>query len=301
LIDRILRSGLTDPFANLALEESLLERGFGGGSALLLYVNAPCVVVGRNQNPWAEVPARASLDGGLPVLRRASGGGAVYQDGGNLNWSFIVPRPRHDREGELALVVDALREFGIELAAGKRGALFVAGEGPFKGAKVSGTARRLQAERVLHHGTLLIDADLSRLSSSLGGIEVAASRALASAPSPCANLSSLVPGLDLEAVASAFGRALGGREAESAESCADKAYAVAAALRLRSWNWTWGATPPFSIGLDWSGGRALLELREGRVASVSGPGSESIVGFIGRPFEYGMPVEFVKAMEVLHV
>lgn len=301
MIDRVLRSGGTDPFVNLALEESLLERGFGGGSVLFLYVNGPCAVIGRNQNPWAEVSAGAAAGGGLPVLRRVSGGGAVYQDEGNLNWSLIVPRPRHDREAELALIVGALREFGIELAPGRRGALLVAGEGPFKRAKVSGTARRLQAERVLHHGTLLLDADLARLASSLGGIEVAASRALASAPSPCANLSSLAPGLDLEAVASALARALVGREAERAEDIADRAYADEAALRLRSWDWTWGATPPFSVGLDWGGGRAILDLRGGRVASVSGPGSESIEGFVGRPFEYGMPVEFVKAMEVLNV
>lgn len=284
---------MSDPYSNLALEEALLERGFGGGSALLLYENDPCVVVGRNQNPWAE----ASADAELPVLRRVSGGGAVYQDRGNLNWALIVPRARHDRDAELALVVGALRELGLELEAGPRGGLFVSGGGPFKGAKVSGTARRLSSERVLHHGTLLVDADLARLRACLGGIEAEASRALPSLPSPCANLASLQPGLRVEGVALALARSLVGRESEAVEGLIDRSYADEAAVRLRSWEWTWGASPPFSVGMPWSGGRARLDVRGGRVASVSGEGSGSIAGFVERAFDYGLPLACVLAME----
>jgi lipoate---protein ligase len=303
LIDRALRSRSTDPFANLALEESLLERGFGGGSVLLLYVNAPCAVVGRNQNPWAEVSAEAALGPGpgrgegMPVLRRVSGGGAVYQDLGNLDWSLILPRSRHDREAELALVAGALRELGMELAPGPRGGLFIAGQGPLAGSKVSGTARRLQAERVLHHGTLLVDSELPLLRSALGGMKVEASKALSSVSSPCANLSSLATGLGLEDAASALARALVGREPESAEGVADPLYAADAAIRLRSWDWTWGATPAFAIGLGPSGGGARIEVRGGRVASASGPGSELLGGFIGRAFDYGTPGECVNTLE----
>ena len=291
MIDRALRSYSTDPCVNLALEESLLERGFGGGSALLLYVNAPCVVVGRNQNPWAEASAgaqataQAAAQASAPVISRVSGGGAVFQDHGNLDWALIVPRARHDRDAELALVIGALRELGLELEAGPRGGLFIAAEGPFQGSKVSGTARRISAERVLHHGTLLIDADLARLGASLGGIAVEASRALVSVSSPCANISSLAPGLSVEEAASALSLGLAGRAAEAALDIADRSYADDAVLRLRSWDWTWGATPPFSVGADWSGGRVRLDVRGGRVASVSGPGSLLIGSFVGRPLE----------------
>ena len=293
MIDRAFRSFATDPFLNLALEESLLERGFGGGSALLLYVNDPCVVIGRNQNPWAEMAAAADL----PVLRRVSGGGAVYHDHGNLNWAFVLPRSRHDKDEELALVAGALRELGVRLEAGPRGGLFVSGEGPFKGAKVSGTARRLASERVLHHGTLLVDADLSRLRSCLGGLEVASSKALPSVPSPSVNLASLASGIGIEDVVRSLSRSICGSDMGDAAPFIDPSYADEASRRLRSWDWTWGATPAFSVDLPWSGGLACVELRGGRVSAVSGPGSTSLVELIGRPFDYGFPLACTRALE----
>ncbi len=297
MIDRALASSSTDPYLNLALEESLLERGFGGGSALFLYANSPCVVIGRNQNPWAEASAPPGPGPAIPLLRRVSGGGTVYQDLGNLNWSLILPRSRHDREAELALVAGALRELGILLEPGPRGGLFVANEGPFKGSKVSGTARRLASERVLHHGTLLVDSDLPRLAASLGGMKVESSKALASVPSPCANLSDLLPGLGIEEVAALLARALVGKESEEALSLADADYAEEAGRRLRSWEWTYGATPAFSLGVDWIGGQVCLEVRKGKVESVSGPGSERLGAFVGDIFHYGTAEECVKRME----
>jgi lipoate-protein ligase A len=293
MYDAALRSTGRDPFRNLALEESLLERGFAFESAVLVYVNDPCVVIGRNQNPWVEVSACSEL----PVLRRVSGGGAVYQDRGNLNWSILVPRARHDQNVELALIVGALRKLGVEAETGPRGGLFVAADGPWKGAKLSGTARRLSATRVLHHGTLLVDADLCRLSASLSGIEVERSQALPSVRSASVNVSSLVPGLRVEEAALTIARELSGAEPEAAEDVADRSYAEEAALRLASWEWTWGATPAFSLRLDWSGGAARMEIKGGIVAAVSGPGAERITGIAGRRFGYEMAAAAVLALE----
>jgi lipoate---protein ligase len=293
VIRRALRSEVSDPYRNLALEESLLARGFGGESALLLYANGPCVVVGRNQNPWAE----ASEGSGLPLLRRVSGGGAVYQDLGNLNWALLTAPARHDREAELALVAGALRELGIDAEAGPRGGLFMAGGGPHGGAKISGTARRLCAEGVLHHGTLLVDADLARMEAGLGGMEIECSRALPSVASPCVNLASLAPGIGVAEVAEALARTLVGSASDAAGAYADAAYADEAERRLRSWDWTWGATPPFSVTARWSGGLAHIEVKKGRVASVSGPGSEAIAGFVGGAFDYDLPRNCVDEME----
>lgn len=292
MIDRALRLSGSDPYRNLALEESLLERGIGGGSALLLYVNDPCVVVGRNQNPWAE----ASEGSGLPILRRVSGGGAVYHDRGNLNWSFVVPRRGHDREAELDLVMGALRGLGLELEADSRGGIFTSGGSPRSSAKIAGTARRISAERVLHHGTLLVDADLERMNLALGGLAADSTRSLPSAPSPCVNVSSLLSGIGVEAIALAIAGSLVGSPIEPAEAYADRSYADQAEARLRGWDWTWGATPPFAVAAEWKGGRILIELRGGRVASVSGPGSEAISDFVGRPFDYGLPKACVDAM-----
>lgn len=290
-----LRAAGCDPLRNLALEESLLEKGLrhSSGGFVLIYVDDPCVVIGRNQNPWVEVSAGA----GLPVLRRISGGGAVYHDRGNLNWGIIVPRSRHDRDAELSLVSRALRSLGIETESGPRGGLFVAGEGPWKGCKVSGTARRLGAARVLHHGTLLVDADLSRLSASLGGIQAELSRALPSVSSRSVNLSSLVPGLRLEDAALAIARELAGGDPVPAEALADRAFAAEAERRLASWDWTWGSTPSFSLGLPWSGGVARVEVKEGRVSSLSGPGAEGLAGMVGLRFDYGLPAAAALALD----
>lgn len=293
MYDVALRASRHDPYLNLALEESLLERGFGRDSAMLIYVNDPCIVIGRNQNPWAEVSPRSDL----PVLRRISGGGAVYHDRGNLNWSIIVPRGEHDRDAELGLVARALRGLGVETETGRRGGLFVAGEGPWKGAKLSGTARRFSASRVLHHGTLLVDADLSRLASSLGGLEAERSHALPSVRSPSVNLASVVPGLSVDEAAFAIVGELAGCEAREAEPFADGVYADQAARRLASWEWTWGSTPAFSLGLRWSGGSARIDIKGGIVASASGPGADRISGIAGRRFGYETPAAAIEILE----
>lgn len=293
MYDLALLSETDEPVENLAAEEALLEGELGARSVLFLYVNAPCVVVGRNQNPWAE----ASPDGKAPVLRRVSGGGAVYHDRGNLNWALIVPRSLHEREAEIALVADALAALGLPTVSGPRGGLFYAGSGRWAGAKISGTARRISAKRVLHHGTLLVNADLATLEASLGGMATSLSRALPSVPSRAANVSDICPGLGLGEIAEALSRRLTGKAAIDAEPAIDRCYAEKAAERLVRWEWTWGETPPFEVALPWSGGEACLEVRHGLVSAPSGPGAELIAGLEGRRFDYGLPEEAVRAME----
>ena len=299
-----------DPYANLAAEEALLERPFSDESMLLLYANGPCCVVGRNQNPWAEIsPSFGEPRGGLPILRRVSGGGAVYHDEGNLNWAFLVPRSEHDRASELGLVVSALRGIGIDLCEGSRGGLYVE-RGPYCGRKVSGTARRLAAKRVLHHGTLLVDADLGRLSASLGGLRLGYSRGLSSVSSPAVNLASLKPDLGLgpgvDEIAEALARSITGScgtkiGADGLGLYADRAYAEEAESRLRSWDWTWGATPPFAFELEWARGRTRIDVRGGLIASVSGPFSETLAPILGQRFEFETPESCLKILEQFDV
>jgi lipoate-protein ligase A len=280
-----LASSSTDPAVNLALEESLLEGSRPEAGALLLYVDRPCVVIGRNQNPWIEVSASA----GLPVFRRASGGGAVYHDEGNLNWSLTVPREAHDRLAELGLVVAALADLGIEAAADERGAIRIAGRGPLSGSKVSGSARRILRDRVLHHGTLLVDAKLAALSGCLGGIDAESSAAPASAPSRVANLAQAAPGLSVEDAAAALARAFAGGSAAPAERYRDAESCARAEARLGSWGWTFGATPRFSIAIGGAGGASSLEVRGGIVASATGPAARELDRLVGLRFDYTVP------------
>lgn len=94
IMNRIVVSNETDPCYNLALEEELLEQADSGSTLLYLWVNRPCVVLGRNQNPYLECDMDYIKSKGIDLVRRRSGGGAVYQDLGNLNYTFI------NREGE---------------------------------------------------------------------------------------------------------------------------------------------------------------------------------------------------------
>jgi lipoate-protein ligase A len=284
------RSCSQDPYINLALEEALLEAEGAPPYMLLVYSNEPCVVIGRNQNPWAEVAS----DAGLPVLRRISGGGAVYQDLGNLDWALFVSRSRHDPDAEIGLIAHSLAALGIATRSGKRGGLFVDG-GPLDGRKISGTARRMSADRVLHHGTLLVDADLARLARSLGGIEVAASRSLPSVPSVPANLSQLVPGLRMDEVATALAKEIArGGALEEIQTAIHALIAPGRietiAMKLASWDWTYGQTLPFSVEASTPLGPLLIAVRGGIVVELGGPGLQSLAerardGLLGSRFD----------------
>ncbi|HWP68009.1 MAG TPA: biotin/lipoate A/B protein ligase family protein, partial [Rectinemataceae bacterium] len=168
----------SSPLDHMAIENTLLEIYAGPPVLLLFYVNDPSVIIGRNQNPWRETAPSSAL----PLFRRISGGGAVYHDRGNLNWSFIVPRALHSQENELAAMAAAISAQGFEIGPGPRGGLYCGGASVRAGGKVSGTARRFGAKNVLHHGTLLVDSDMASLHASLGGIETCDDRSISSVP-----------------------------------------------------------------------------------------------------------------------
>lgn len=165
---------------NLALEQQLLR---STEDVVLLYINSPTVVVGRNQTIEAEVDMEYCGAHNIAVVRRKSGGGAVYHDEGNLNYAIICnggERPL-DRD-YTAPVVYALRKMGVAATSGPRGEIMVGG------AKVSGSACMVHRGRVLFHGTLLFDADLTALEAALRGDESRRGRGIKSVRSTVANL-----------------------------------------------------------------------------------------------------------------
>jgi lipoate-protein ligase A len=173
------------PSFNLALEEYLFSEG--QGEYLLFYCNDPCVVIGSNQVWINEVDAKFCMDNGVPVLRRLSGGGAVYHDRGNINYSFITHKTTENTGTTtdfLRPVVEALSHFGVSALIGKRKDLWL-----HSGFKISGTASHVTMNRVLQHGTLLYDTNIKMLTGALRpNAPQSAVRGIASVPSPVKNI-----------------------------------------------------------------------------------------------------------------
>ncbi len=150
----------TDPYTNLALEEFLLSHAPRGEDIFLLWQNADTVVVGRYQNTTQEVDTLYARRQRIEIARRITGGGAVYHDLGNVNFSFIGGCARQDRldlSVFSAAMAGALRKIGFDVQVSGRNDLTAAGR------KCSGSAQTVKDGRVLHHGTLLFQTDLARM------------------------------------------------------------------------------------------------------------------------------------------
>ena len=184
---QVIFSPYTMPEFNLAAEEYFFSTK--REEYLLLYVNKPSVIIGSNQAVANEVDMDFCRVNGISILRRLSGGGAVYHDEGNLNYCFIF----NTKQGSSPLssdflqpVVSSLNFMGIPVEIGKRKDLWLA-----DGHKVSGTASHVSKGRELHHGTLLYDVDLDRLQKSLTpSSKIHCKKATSSVPSPVKNIRS---------------------------------------------------------------------------------------------------------------
>lgn len=164
---RVIIHDHTDPHFNLAAEEYLLAHEIQ--DVFMLWRNDNAVVIGKNQNTWAEVNVPFTEENGITVVRRLSGGGAVFHDLGNVNFTFITahdPARGIDFRPFVDPIIRALATLGVQAEADGRNDIVV------NGAKISGNAQCVHrlpdgTERLLHHGTLLFGADLSRLTEAL--------------------------------------------------------------------------------------------------------------------------------------
>lgn len=263
----------SDPRLNLALEEHLLRNVELNEPILLFYQNAPSVIIGRNQNTLEEIDPEYVQREGLQLVRRLSGGGAVYHDLGNLNFSFVTPSKEglHDFARFTGPVVQALRELGVPAELRGKSDIFAAGK------KVSGNAQYASGGRMFSHGTLLFNTDLEAMLKALNPRQVAIeSRAVQSVRNYVANLCELLPaGMSLAELKAAllaglFGRgeppryALGPADREQVEAIA--------AGRYRRWEWNIGHSPRFNVrkSAQTPAGKvdARIEVENGRVAGI---------------------------------
>lgn len=268
--------GGNDPALNLALEEYALRKLSGDEPILLFYINRPSIIIGKNQNTAEEVNSAYTEERGIDVVRRLSGGGAVYHDLGNLNFSFITKddgNSFHNFRKFTEPVVKALRDMGVEAELSGRNDIQV-GE-----RKISGNAMFATGGRMFCHGTLLFDSHMEDVSAALKPNPLKfESKATKSVRARVANISEfLSEPMTIEAfrsriLASIFGGATEIPELKLTE--ADwEAVRKLADERYRSWDWNYGLSPAFNVQqrkrLSAGTFDIRLNVKEGRIADAA--------------------------------
>ncbi len=195
---KIFRSQSFNPAYNLALEQFLFETKKPGESIVLLWQNDNAVVVGRYQNVFEEVDIDYANEIGAKIVRRMTGGGAVYHDLGNLNYSFIVDTTEELKHCQEAFLYATLRKIGIKYEIVGRNDILV------NGAKISGCAECGEDGKILHHGTLLIKSDLNVLEKILTRNNKITAQSVKSTPRKVMNLSNFMAEVSVESLINAF-------------------------------------------------------------------------------------------------
>lgn len=195
----LYESASFDPYYNLAVEQHLLERVEENTCILYLWQNENTVVIGRNQNAWKECRTTLLEQEGGHLARRLSGGGAVFHDLGNLNFTFLVPQAEYDLDRQLSVIQRAALIFGIPAEKSGRNDVLADGR------KFSGNAFYRNGTQAYHHGTLLMDVDKARMSRYLNPSKAKLqSKGVDSVRSRVVNLRELCPGLTVEKMADAM-------------------------------------------------------------------------------------------------
>lgn len=273
---QVIVSQSYDPFTNLALEKLLFDQLKQDQYILLLWRSFPALILGRFQNPWVEINTLAATKDQIQIVRRMSGGGCVYHDLGNLNYCFLSYGPQWERQKHCEIILNALKPYGISGRVTDKFDILV--EHPDGEKKVSGSAFKQSRQKHLHHGTLLIDADLEKLRRYLKPIEKKiVSKSIASRPHSVCNLNELSSELDVlkvqRAIIAEFANLAGknihlqyfGPEKQSELSVAKQHFEDAL--------WLWGETPFFeqtiAFHFDWGEGEFIIKSQKAQLLQVA--------------------------------
>ena len=244
---RVIINSNTNPRFNLALEEHLLK--CTSDEFFMLWQNKNSVIVGRNQNTAAEVDIEKAKALGIDIVRRETGGGTVYHDLGNLNYSFISNDPDAflDFQRFATPVLKTLENLGVPAELSGRNDLLIDGK------KFSGNAQSVYKNRLLHHGTLLFDTDLSVLSTLLTvDPDKIQSKGISSVKSRVTNI---LPYLQENITVDTFASLISERvltDIDGAELSAPTENEISAAEQIKiekydTWEWNFGFAPPYNF------------------------------------------------------
>lgn len=239
-----------DPMINLAIEEYCLKYLDPEETYLLFYINQPSIIIGKNQNTIEEINTKYVEDNGIKVVRRLSGGGAVYHDKGNLNFSFITKDDGdsfHNFKKFTEPVIKALEKLGVKAELSGRNDIMADGR------KISGNAQFATRGRIFSHGTLLFDSEIEHVVSALNvKKEKIESKGIKSIRSRVANISEL---MDQKMTTEEFRKILLSYifdtngdvpEYQLTEKDWEKIHEISRD-RYQKWEWNYGRSPKFNL------------------------------------------------------
>lgn len=262
----------TDPHYNIATEKYLLEHVEKGQCILYLWQNKNTVVIGRNQNAWAECRTTLLEAEGGKLARRLSGGGAVFHDLGNLNFTFLMCDEDYDLDRQFEVIRVACGNLGISVEKSGRNDLLAEGK------KFSGNAFYHSHGHAYHHGTLLVSADIEKLSRYLTPPKAKLeAKGVSSVRSRVTNLADLCPGLTAPMLQDQMKKAFEAVYGMSAQTLALNSEALteieSSKLELSAWQWCYGPRLPFSFVCEerfpWGSISLHLQVEGGKIVTAN--------------------------------
>ncbi|TIB16114.1 hypothetical protein E3P92_01419 [Wallemia ichthyophaga] len=291
----------TDPWFNLAFEDWLFRTSSKPSHVLYLYKNSPSVIIGRNQNQWKEIDLKTLNRLNIPFVRRRSGGGTVFHDLGNTNYSVMMPQSVFNRRDNAQLVASALNELSVPAVVNERNDIVV------DGYKVSGSAFKLTSSRAYHHGTMLLDSNIKTLSQALKNTNQSmVTKGVSSVRSPVKNIIEWQPHITHDTFVAAVIKKFeehhkvdkkiivsdidenilkedGGNQIQKLKD------------ELQEWDWHYGQTPEFTNtlstiieGTEIVGTTAEITAKQGKIIKMNVSGFSEDVGkqFIGKKYAF---------------
>lgn len=261
-----------DPHKNLAVEEYLFSRCREDEVILYLWQNENTIVIGKNQNVWRECQISRIEEDGAVIARRISGGGAVFHDLGNLNFTFLASKENYDLKRQLQVILKAVQKLGIHAEASGRNDILV------DGLKFSGNAFHEHKGRCYHHGTIMVDVKLGELNKYLNvSRKKLESKGIRSVRSRVANLTDYNPELTIgqlkKALKETFEEVYGHESRTVRETDLDGQAVRELYKKYASWDWIYGREFEFQYEIserfDWGQVDIQFQVDSGRIAEAA--------------------------------